>query len=321
MSDNGRNKQTTMGDNSHIGGPSEDRSCRIRKGQIDWVVGLERASDFKAWSFKFKMGAATYLSREVYPNEEERRYAYINALIRASSLGKFQELCDHVELLDASGVRCEGLLERLEKRYLPAMDVERKRVSSSYLSFTRGKASLLESFTALQKVLLECHKYGYDPGTETERTKLEQLVLPEDWPIYRLYLERERAKGDKQSELECTRNAVEALGRDQEDKRKNSNQSSGTPPFVGSTQRGKEPRRKGHPERKGKSESSGKQKGQPCERCGKHCPATRGEPKEKCYAFGQECNKCGKKGHYGSVCRSGSKSAAFSKADCSAKQT
>ena len=51
-------------DNTTIGSPSGDRENRIRKGQIDWVVGLERASDYKSWSFKFKMGAEIYLSKD-----------------------------------------------------------------------------------------------------------------------------------------------------------------------------------------------------------------------------------------------------------------
>ena len=300
--------------NSTSGGPSEERS-RIRKGQIDWIVGLDKAAEFKSWSFKFKMGAATYLSKDVYQNDDERRFAWVNALIRASSLGKFQELCDQVELLDASGFKCEKLLEKLEKRYLPAIDVEKKRISSMFLSFNRNRSSLLDSYKSLQQILLECRKYGFVPGEETEQAKLEELILPEELPIFRLYIERERTNNEDDSELELIRSAIEALGKDQEDKRKGSNQS--TPIFAGTTQRGvrsdrseKVPRRKGHPERSGVE--AGKLKQGNCGRCGKNCPAARGEPKEKGYAFDKECRKCGKKNHFESVCKSG-KTAAFSK--------
>ena len=36
------------------GRPSEGR---IRKGQIDWVPGISKATEFRLWSFKFKAGA------------------------------------------------------------------------------------------------------------------------------------------------------------------------------------------------------------------------------------------------------------------------
>ena len=119
------------------------------------------------------------------------------------------------------------------------------------------------------------------------------------------------------SELERIKNAIEALGKDQEDKQKSSGQ--GAPLFAGEAmQKGgkgrrsdKGPRRKGHPERKENTDNT-KQKKEKCGRCGKSCPAVQGQPKEKCYAFNKECLKCGKKGHFEIVCRT-NKAAAFSK--------
>lgn len=292
--------------NSHNGGPSEEQARRIRRGQIDWIVGLEKATEFKSWVFKFKMGAHTYLSKEVYPDAEERRFAWVNALIRASSLGKFQELCDQVELLDAAGYRCEKLLEKIEKRYLPVTEVERKRATSQYLSFSRGKATLLESLKQLQHLLLECRKYGYYPGEETQIAKLEDLILPEERSVFRINVERcfeRRPEFDSDSRIEKIMEVIEALGKDQEDIRKGG--SSG-PRFAGGSWRKgndkKGPRRKGHPERR-EEKSQGSKKPKQCGRCGKECPFARGEPKEKCFAFEKECRKCSKIGHFESVCK------------------
>ena len=160
------------------GGPREDQS-RIRKGQIDWVTGLERSVEFRSWLFKFRVGAQTYLSKSVYPENEERRYAWLNALLRASVLGKNEEMASYLELLDHSGARCEDLLTRLEKRFLPASDVEKKRVTAQFLAFSRAKKSLWEALKEFQQLELECLKFGYDAGEATTIAKLEEMVLVE----------------------------------------------------------------------------------------------------------------------------------------------
>ena len=298
------------GNNTTIGGPSGDRENRIRKGQIDWVVGLERASDYKSWSFKFKMGAEIYLSKEVYPKDEDRRFAWVNALIRASALGRYQELCDEVELLDSSGIRCEMLLEKLEKRYLPALDIEKKKTTSKYLSFCRGKSTLLESFKNMQQILLECRKYGYDPGKETQLAKLDELILSEDRPIFRLYVDREKAKDgtNSLSELDLTISAIEALGKDLDEKTlkgsRNDEQFAG-----GAFKKRHESRKAGYgqqdPKRSGfRSEIKTGSK-QTCKKCGFNCNAVKGQG--KCPAAEKECRKCGKIGHFESVCFSKTK--------------
>ena len=123
------------------GSPSEDRG-KVRKGQIDWVIGIAKATDFRKWSFKFTVGAKTYLSSDVYSDREERRYAWLMALIRAATLGGFEEMNNLIELYDSDGLRCEALLKKLEEAFMPVIEVERRKAVSAFMAYERGRKSL-----------------------------------------------------------------------------------------------------------------------------------------------------------------------------------
>ena len=288
---------------SHIGGPSEDNSGRVRKGQLDWVIGIAKATDFKSWSFKFKVGATTYLSKAVYPVEEERRYAWLNALIRAASLGGFEEMNELLELYDDDGVRCEDILKKLQDRFLPASDIEKRKATNAFMTFVRGNKSLSEAAKNLRVIILECHKYGYRPDAETLKAKYESILFAVEVPIFRLYVKNNDSE-EGTSELDMCIRAIEDLGKDQEGVK---SESGGAPEFAG----GAFASRKGDPRRKGfvssnsnsDEQDAGKSSKSKCTKCGKKCPASKGGPKEKCYAFEKECRKCGELGHFEVVCR------------------
>jgi hypothetical protein len=303
---NSRNSNTS----SHNGGPSEERSS-VRKGQIDWVAKISKPTEYKSWVFKFKVGAATYLSKELYPNNQERRYAWLNALIRAASLGEFEEMNHLLELYDSDGVQCEDILGKLEERFLPAMEVEKKKATTAFMAYARGRKPLSQATKELKVIILECHKAGYKPDVETVKAKYESLLLPQELPLVRLYQKNDDGDG---SELDKLIRALEGLGKDQEGVHANGN-GVVLPEFAGGAFKKKGsagPRRKGYVhwqelhQRSDKTSKSVKT----CESCGKACPMTRGEPKEKCYAYGKECRKCGKKGHFESKCRSTTKASA-----------
>ena len=282
----------------------------IRKGQLDWVCPIEKASEFKSWAFKFGMGAKVYLSALLYPNDEERHFAFMIALLKAASQGKFAEMEQYLELLNATGVRAEALLPALEKKFLPSKEIERKRATLKYLGYTRERKPLHEALKDLNVLYLECIKYGYDPGHPTHIARIESLIYTADMPIFRLYLNKESSV--EGSELEKTLRAAEALAKDQENTSVSATHSQGGPQFAGATQdRSKrneghrrefrKNHRKGHPADKQATASSKKT----CTKCGNgNCPTllknSEGKP---CFASGKKCNVCGKEGHYGKVCR------------------
>ena len=279
--------------NVHNGGPS----ARIRKGQIDWIVGISKPAEFKSWIFKFKVGARIYLSSDVYQNEEELHNAWLNALVIAATKGSFEEMMYILELLESEGVRGEKLLEHLERKFAPTAEIERKQAIEAFMKYTRGKKTLMEAVKELKIIVLECNKNGFKPDKETLIAKYEMLLDSQELPIFRSY--EDRYKGlPFTTELEKYIRALEELAKDQEDKKPRKEHESET--FAGASKQSFR-KRSGYRSQKKEEESSTKQK---CTRCGLPCPAAKGKGYDKCPAANKTCNKCGKKGKYADVCRS-----------------
>jgi hypothetical protein len=137
------------------------------------------------------MGAGCYLSPDVYTKPAERRCAWQIALLHAANEGKFEEMKQLLELLDADGVTCEGLLVRLQQRFMPSVELELRKAMQQFVAFTRGKRSLLQAVKDLKVLLLECQKRGYRPDSMTLTLKFESLLPQSDMPIFRLYQDRE----------------------------------------------------------------------------------------------------------------------------------
>lgn len=289
--------------NQTNGGPRGDliRSS-VRKGQIDWVPAISRASDFKQWEYKFRTGARVYLSKDVYTNEEERHFGWIIAMTRAPTLGNFPQMCDLIELFDHEGLRCEQILDKLKDRFLPLLDVERKAATSAFLGYTRGGKSLSIAVKELQDCILACHKTGYKPDAETVVNRYESLLKAQEAPLYRLYVLNDTS--DSRSESDKCIRALEMLAKEQESIKPQPNAETN---FAGVAHAGNNrgqrqrngPRRAGYGNPPAQNNTS-----QECGRCGKgNCPTVRGEPKEKCFAQGKECKACGKMNHFERKCR------------------
>lgn len=279
-------------------------SSGIRKGQIDWVSSISKPSDFKSWEFRFRAGASVYLSEKVYPDAEERRSAWLFALIRAAQLGAFEEMLQLLELYHNNRVCCENLLEQLGKRFTPAIEVEKKKATKKFMDFERGRKSLLDAVKDLRVTILDCQKYGFNPCDETKLVKYESLLLPSEVPIFKLYIRKE---GNSPTSLEEYIKGIEDLAKDQETTCKSNAEESlgGNQLFAGAAFRRNTTKEKKVPKRKGfVNEKTTDTKPDTCTRCGKKCPATKSGDISKCYAYNKECNKCGKKGHFGEVCRS-----------------
>lgn len=236
--------------------PSEGYS-KVRKGQVDWIEGLEKFSDLKSWLFKFRVGASIYLSAEVYPNAKERRQAWLYALVRSAILGKNDQMTRYLEVLDHKNVACEQLLEHLEKRFLPTAEFDKKRVIQKYRSFKRENRSLWDTYKAYQQLELECSKCNFNPGTEMNIAQLESLILPDEKVAFHVYVEREKERiqqefqdvddddgigGMRMTELEreeeAVRAAIEMLGKQLEERDvlvKKQHEKSEKNPFAGNT--------------------------------------------------------------------------------------
>lgn len=171
--------------NSHNGGPS------VRKGQIDWVPAIKNVGELRLWLIKMSAGTRIFLSKEVYPDEEERRWAFKYACIHAASIGHFDEMVLYIELLDADEITCEKLLKKIEEKFLPAQDIERKKSSAAFMAYTRRGKSLSEAVKELKVLVLECKKLGYSPDKETLITKYESLLASQELPLYRIYLKQD----------------------------------------------------------------------------------------------------------------------------------
>jgi hypothetical protein len=294
--------------NSQNGGPSEDRG--IKKGELLWTPALKKDGDIRLWLFMFEAGAVMYLSKEVYPKTEERRYAWLNALIRAASLGGNEEMIRLLQLYDANGVRCEDLLKKIEAKFLPAQEIERKKVSTAFMHYQRENKTLTEAVKELKVLVMECAKLGYTPDDHTLQTKYESLLQNREVNFYRLYLKHDDYKDHEGAEKAIR--VIEDIGRD--DEAGLPGQDS-TPPFSGGAwDKKKGPRRQGYTKNTPKDKPSGQQRqedGKKCKYCGDHCPGMKGEGKEKCFAWGKKCTKCNKQNHLASMCKAqkGSKGA------------
>lgn len=304
---------------SQNGGPSEDLPpTRIRQGQIDWVPAFEKISQFRMWHFQFRIGASTYLSERVYPNEEERHLAWLTALLKASSLGKNEELARLLELYDRTGVKCDAMLKKLEERYKPAIDLEKQKATEKFLTFTRGRLALTEAIKQLRDCLLEAQKLCYNPDEETIVLKFESLLKMEERPLYRIYLAQDNSERSKQDK---TIGVLESLGRDMEAGKGDG--GSGSAAFAGGafgSNRGPG-RRDGRSDRRPKRSGfaqNGEEKAskvKTCDRCGlAHCKSLKDGKRESCKAFDKVCHSCNKKGHFSSVCRTAKKDANDKKA-------
>lgn len=300
------------------GGPSEDRG-KIRKGQIDWIPPIAKATDFKLWLFKFKTPADIYLSKTVYPDAEERRGAYLNALLIAATKGEFEDMCRMLELLNSSNVTCEELLKKLEAYFLPSIDQERRQVTAKFEEFKRGQKTLKTALKELQLIIMECRKAGYTPDEQTARSKYERLLTsPSEWQAYRMQL-KQAAEEVTESPLKATIRIIEELAHDLDLFQP---EEAGNVDFGGGAFRNgaRGVRRNGIEKAKPKqqaagqtsqkqtsSKKSGPSKEHPhnkkCTYCGKACPSAKGEGKEKCPAFSKQCSRCGMNDHFAIVCR------------------
>jgi hypothetical protein len=289
--------------NQHVVVPV--RTGGVRKGQIDWITPISKPAEFKSWAFRFKMGASVYLSKQVYDIETERVCAWQIALQRAATLGNFTEMNQLLELLHEDGVECEDLITHLEKRFLPALEIERKKAMQEFQSFTRGKKSLMQAVKDLKVVLLECYRQKYKPDDDTVILNYESLRSPTDLPIFRLYQTRFQSGATMTKFL----TALEELAKDQEGQKPDSQQ--GGAPFAGGAVNsqgngaaGKRSSRRGG-RQKGYRGAGDQDEAKKCKYCGHgNCPALNGDEKDRCPAFGKQCLNCGKKGHFKSVCRS-----------------
>ena len=239
-----------------------------------------------------------------------------------------------LEVLEHKNVVCEEILTHLEKRYLPTVDYEKRKVVDKYRAFKRENRSLLDAYKAFQQLELECSKFSFEPGIEMNIAQLQSLILPEEKVMFRLYVENETKSYQQEYPL-CTdqleieeaavRRAIENFGKEYEDRELSAKrQESGM--FAGNTfaRKGdrKSQNRNGDSDHKNQSNSKAKgrssknfRSGHParesqekdekiCKFCNQSCKAVKGGKKEQCYAWGKECKACGKKGHYATVCKS-----------------
>jgi hypothetical protein len=290
----------------------DDESRRVfRKGQIDWIEAIAKPIDFELWEFDFIAGANMYLSKTVYPDPNERRDAWLFALIRAAQLGGFVEMRKLLQLNHKGGLRCEELLEALRKQFLPAIETERKKCSKKFMDFQRQKRTLMQAVKDLRVVLLDCNKFGFNPCEATVRAKYEGMLSAQELPLFKLYL----VKGNRDDTVFAHfMAAMEELAKDQETATKYATdafqgaEGTGDEQFAGGVfkkARGA-PKRKGYaPEKTSKGTEGKTNDKRKCSRCGKdNCPALSGGNKASCSAANEVCRKCGKKGHFERVCRS-----------------
>ena len=298
---------------SQSGSPHEgvEKHSKIRPGQIDWVTALERPADFKSWLFRFRIGSKMYLSEKVYPDEDERRFAWLNALLRAATLGKNEEMIRLLELYDNGGTTCEELLVNLEKRFMPEEEMERKRTTLAFMAFNRGKRTLTNAVKELKIVLLDCERYGFSPDDATRRAKYESLLLSSELPFFTLYLNADKSQlsiaTNRESETEKVIRVLEKYGRDQDGIRSVDNGNG--PTFAGSSfsdnrkgSKEKKPKRKGFATFANGREENPNRNTPPCKKCGRVCAAVKGTG--ACPAQDRTCNKCGKIGHFEKQCYS-----------------
>ena len=307
----------------------------IRKGHLDWVTGIANASEFRSWSFAFSKGAKMFLSVEAYTKEDERMDAFMNAYLRAAHLGGFDDMRTMLELYDRKGIKGEEILKKLQDRYLPTAEIEKKKAMQNFLKFDKGGRSLFQAVKDLNVLLLECFKAGYQPDDLTVQGIFEGLVPANQLTLYRILKEKMSSLKalsalTPEEDLKYTMQAVEEMGKVQE----MANMANDEPPFAGGAF-GKDKRGKGkgkwNPKRKGYNNAENgtndreqAQQKSKCTRCGKRCPYSKGQPLDTCYAYNKDCHKCGGKGHYGPLCKTkpkeGSKAAGKAYVALSAKE-
>ena len=118
----------------NIGSTSEDKERSfVRIGQLDWVPIISKPEDFRSWYFKYKTGAAVYLHKDLFSDDEKRKAFYLVAVLKGPSLGNFDEMCRLIELYDTEGAECEELLEKLKGKYLPALEMEKKKSIQAFM--------------------------------------------------------------------------------------------------------------------------------------------------------------------------------------------
>ena len=306
-----------LGTKSHIGGPSEDRN-RVRPGELLWVPALEKNGNFRLWYFKFRNGAQTYLSEDVYPDASKRRYGYLNALTRAADLGKNDALLVQLELYDSAKIYCDALLEKIKQKYMPRDNILRTKMYEVFSGFKR-EGKLGDSIEKLNNVLLECLKAGFEPDGASLELKYRSLLRMDELTTFELYLTRDNINGKPlgESDVDQIRRVMEQMAIDKEGVSKQ--QESAAFGFCGGAfngqnskdgkKRGKGKKDKG-PRRQGYSNGADGSKNADrstptvsCNRCGRsNCKSVSTKNASDCYYFKQKCHECGATGHKATCC-------------------
>lgn len=322
---------------SVIGGPSEEETRRgqqglgvdarrgplgngeerrgPKQGELQWVPPLERRGNFRLWLFQFRAGADLYLSQEVYPVPEVRRLGYLNALTRAATLGKNEELLIELELLHAEGSECEALLDKVVKIYQPQDALLKQRAGEELLAFKR-EGRLGESLRKLNTLVLECRKAGYRPESETLCLKYKSLLRKDEVALFEVYFAKDEiAEGESTDQR--MRRVLEAYARDREGILKEQEHAGFAGAAIGNRQgsrggangrgrgggkRGRGGRRHGYLGGDSKQQGSGGgDKG--CSKCGAtNCKALTTGKASDCFYFKLKCRRCHQVGHKASCC-------------------
>lgn len=222
-------------DNSHNGGlaseavtnENEDRrGGGPRRGDLQWVVPFEKRANFRIWLFQFTSAAQFWLSKEVYPNEEDRAVVYLNALTRAATLGKNEELLVELELLHSDGLTCEALLAKIKEIYQPQDELLKQKAGQDFLHFRR-EGRLCDSLRKLNSLVLECKKADYRPDVATMCVKYKSLLRKDEAREFATYFAAKKFQfaSTTQTEDQRLRRIMEAFACDGEGLSKEQEQS------------------------------------------------------------------------------------------------
>ena len=279
--------------NSH-GGPSEDLGgTKFKAGDVSWVLGYRKGSDFRAWKFDFDIGSTCFLSCRVYSNEEERAAMYSYALLRAARIGDNDDMHRQIQLLVKAGYKTEDLLERLTEYYDRGLEAERNIARKNLFKYKR-----VGSLTLALKEMHECYLECLHKGEMTDDTTLVRLydMLLEQKEIswYRMY---KHSMDSESGECESmyVRRVIEKIARDVEglipDKAgdRNSNYRNRQEPFGG----GAETQTRQH-QLKHRF---------PCRKCGdRNCKWFKSKRNEDCPGSKATCEYCKGRGHLARAC-------------------
>ena len=200
--------------NSH-GGPSEELSgTKFKVGDVSWVLGYRKGSDFRAWKFDFEIGASCFVSCRVYPNELERAAIYSYALLRAARTADNDDMHQQIQLLVKAGYKTENLLERLTEHYDRGLEAERNLARKKLFKYKRE-----DTLTVAVKDLHECYLECLHKGDVTDDSTLvrlyEMLLEQKEISWYRMYKHNmERDRGE--SESMYVKRVIEKIARDLE---------------------------------------------------------------------------------------------------------